>query len=990
MAHVVIRPPTAQRIDAYNVALKYASDVLTGRIVAGKLLKLAAKRFISDLKVGPDRGIIFDKQAAQHVVDFFSTLHHSKGEWGPRPGCRLGDPFMLSPWQVFILANLFGFKLASNGFRRFRRAHIEVARKNGKALALDTPTPTPTGWRMFGDLEIGDEVFDERGAVQKVMACTEVMHDHPCYRITFDDDSSIVADAGHKWLVESCVHDNGTRGKKRKREDNIRTTEELSARIKVGNEWNHKLLLPAALQYAERQQFNAGFDKFSSEIYNHDALLMHPYAMGTWLGDGDSAGAVLTCFDSEILTHLREVGVTVIPKKVVGRYQLGDYGCFITALRKEGVLHNKHIPKKYLTASIEQRLELLRGLMDTDGSISKVGCCEFTTTSSLLALGVQELLRSLGYAGRIDADRATLEGRDCGPKYRIQFWPRTGERVFNLSRKALRQRPLKGTRTRKISIVSIEPTKSVPVRCIQVSGPSHLFLVGKSMVPTHNSTFMAGIALYMLAYDGEPGAECYAIATRKDQAREVFDEAVRMAQKTMSNKVHFSGGKLPTNISILGTASKFQVQASDYGTADGKNVHFLCADELHQHPSRLLWDAYSQAVGSRRQPMLIGITTAGYDTTGICYQQRNIGSNVLSPSSLEEVIAGDSFFAYIACIDEPDKEGKNGDDPFNETCWIKANPNLGVSVKLDDLRVEAGLAKIDASALNSFLCKKLNVWVNQEFRWMDPSRWAQCSAAGTLANPKELRAAAIKKLQGRMAIGGLDLSEKFDLSAFALVFPPVVAKIERVPRPQTREQIMFRVPIVYDEVEMEPADPNWSVLVWFWVPKDKIQERVKKDRVMYDVWARDEYLMTCPGSVIDHEVILKHIVELKDKFAVRDIGYDEWNAAWISKKLDESGFTTVKVPMTYGRMSEPMKNLMAAVLEHKLEHYGDPILSWNAGNVSATTNVNGDIRPDKEKSKEKIDGIVAIIMALSLVCANPKLADDRGGAWDYSRGIVFI
>jgi phage terminase large subunit-like protein len=388
--------------------------------------------------------------------------------------------------------------------------------------------------------------------------------------------------------------------------------------------------------------------------------------------------------------------------------------------------------------------------------------------------------------------------------------------------------------------------------------------------------------------------------------------------------------------------------------------------------------------------MLIGITTAGYDTTGICYQQRNIGSNVLSPSSLEEVIAGDSFFAYIACIDEPDKEGKSGDDPFNETCWIKANPNLGVSVKLDDLRVEAGLAKIDASALNSFLCKKLNVWVNQEFRWMDPSRWAQCSAAGTLANPKELRAAAIKKLQGRMAIGGLDLSEKFDLSAFALVFPPVVAKIERVPRPQTREQIMFRVPIVYDEVEMEPADPNWSVLVWFWVPKDKIQERVKKDRVMYDVWARDEYLMTCPGSVIDHEVILKHIVELKDKFAVRDIGYDEWNAAWISKKLDESGFTTVKVPMTYGRMSEPMKNLMAAVLEHKLEHYGDPILSWNAGNVSATTNANGDIRPDKEKSKEKIDGIVAIIIALSLVCANPKLADDRGGAWDYSRGIVFI
>ncbi len=131
-------------------------------------------------------------------------------------------------------------------------------------------------------------------------------------------------------------------------------------------------------------------------------------------------------------------------------------------------------------------------------------------------------------------------------------------------------------------------------------------------------------------------------------------------------------------------------------------------------------------------------------------------------------------------------------------------------------------------------------------------------------------------------------------------------------------------------------------------------------------------------------------MSLKDKFQFREIGYDEWNAGWISKKLEESGFVVSKIPMIYSRMSEPMKNLMAAVLEQKLEHYGDPILSWNASNVSATTDPNGYIRPDKNKSKEKIDGIVAVIMALSLVCLNPKLADDRGGSWDYSKGIIFI
>ena len=527
------------------------------------------------------------------------------------------------------------------------------------------------------------------------------------------------------------------------------------------------------------------------------------------------------------------------------------------------------------------------------------------------------------------------------------------------------------------------------LKCIQVSGPSHLFLVGDAMVPTHNTTLMAGIGLYMLSADEEPGAEVYAVATKKDQAREVFDEAVRMAQKSasLSNKVHFRGGKLPTNISILGTASKFQLQASDFGTADGKNVHCLIADELHQHKTRQLWDAYAQAVGSRRQPLLIAITTAGFDTQGVCYSQRKIGENILVGNA--DAVSGDSFFAFIACIDEPDKEGKNGDNPFDEACWAKANPNLGVSVKMDGLRQEAGLAKIDATALNAFLCKRLNVWVNQEFRWMAPERWALCNAAGPLANPLELRLKAIEKLRGRVCIGGLDLSEKFDLSAFALVFPPTKAVVTRIPRPQTRQDIQFRVPMVFDEVETAPADPYWSVLVWFWVPKETIPERVKKDRVLYDVWERNGFLLTCPGNVIDHEIILNHIQSLKNTFQFREIGYDEWNAAWISKKLDESGFVTTKVPMVYSRMSEPMKNLMAAVLEKKLEHYGDPILSWNAGNVSATTNANGDIRPDKEKSKEKIDGIVAVIMALSLVCANPKL-ETGGTSWDYSKGIVFI
>ena len=987
MPAVVILPPSAPHIDAYKVAVKYATDIISGNIVAGKLLKLTAKRFIQDLKFGSERGITFNREAAQHVIDFFGCLRHSKGEWGKQGG----QPFILAPWQVFILANLFGFKRL-DGTRRFHEAHIEVARKNGKALALDTPTPTPQGWRMFGDLAVGDAVFDEQGAVQYVTYCTDVMQGHSCYKITFDDDSTIVTDAEHRWLVESRQPGNGTRGKKRQREDNIRTTEELRKRLRIKHEYNHKIRLTAPLQYPEKN-------------YPID-----PYFLGLWLGDGDTSGVTVTTGDQEIKDYLRryaeQLGLTAtefentenssrvaIRDATHGKGKkhteaFGRNNTLQARLRALGVLGNKHIPKEYLCGSIEQRFELLRGLMDTDGYCSKAGLCEITLTSLPLIRDFQELIRSLGYAGRIQESRATLAGRDCGPRYRVQLWPRDGDRIFCLKRKQDRVRLLRDERTRKIAIVSIEHVKSVPVKCIRVSGPSHLFLVGDAMVPTHNTTIMSGIALYMLVADDEPGAEIYCIATKKEQAREVFDEAVRMARKSplISKRVTISGGKFPNCISILGTASKFQLQASDYGTADGKNVHCLIADELHQHPTRLLYDAYYEATAARQQPLVIAITTAGYDTTSICFAQRKIAENILVGNVA--AVYGDAVFAFIACIDEPDKDGKNGDDWQDEACWPKANPNLGISVKMDNMREAYAKATIDPTSLNGFLCKRLNVWTSQEIRWMPPEKWARCNVAGPLSNPRTVLDAALVRLVGRVCIGALDLSSKIDLTAFVLLFPPVKARYEKVPLPQTQEEKWNRVPVKFEEKLVDPGDPYWSVLPWFWVPEGCIEERVKKDRVRYDVWQKLGYLNTCPGSTIDHEFIYKHIVGLRDKYRFTNIAFDAWNAQWISNKLLADGFKAEPVRMTYQVMSEPMKELMGLVLEKKLEHFGHPILAWNAGNVSATTDANGSIRPDKEKSKEKIDGVVALIMALSQICKDPTTAG--GSGWDYSKGLTFL
>ena len=365
MTETVVRPPDHPKIDAKEVALKYANDVLSGAIVAGKLLKLAAKRFLRDLKYGEARGLFFDPDAAQHVVDFFGCLKHSKGEWGAGGG----QVFILAPWQVFILANMFGW-MRADGTRRFREVYIEVARKNGK------------------------------------------------------------------------------------------------------------------------------------------------------------------------------------------------------------------------------------------------------------------------------------------------------------------------------------------------------------------STFIAGIGLYMLLADGEPGAEIYSAATKKDQASIVFNEACNMRKKSnfLATRIAAPRG----NLHVIATSSKFEPQSSEEDTLDGLNSHCLLIDELHAHKDRKLYDVLYESTKARRQPLTIAITTAGFDRQGICYKQRELGENILVGNTAAD--KGDSMFVFIACIDEKD----NWADERN---WYKANPNLGVSVKLDGLRESAQKAEQDPTALNSFLRKHLNVWTSQDTRWMPPDKWAACNQSGPVVRP---------------------------------------------------------------------------------------------------------------------------------------------------------------------------------------------------------------------------------------------------------------
>jgi phage terminase large subunit-like protein len=443
------------------------------------------------------------------------------------------------------------------------------------------------------------------------------------------------------------------------------------------------------------------------------------------------------------------------------------------------------------------------------------------------------------------------------------------------------------------------------------------------------STLGAGVGLYLLAADGEPGAEIYSAATKRDQARITHLEAVRMVRASPMLKRRIRTFR--DNLNIEGTASKFEPLGADADTTDGLNIHGAIVDEIHAHKTREMWDRIDTATGARRQPLLFGITTAGYDRKSLCWVL-----NEYSKKVLDRVVEDDTYFGLIYTLDD----GTNGtvrDDWQDEATWVKANPNLRVSKKIDDLRRKCARAIEMPSAQNSFMRLELNIWTQSETKWMPIEHWRQCGL------PLDYSA-----LSGRKCYAGLDLSSTLDLTAFVLVFPPAA------------------------------GEDVYLVLPRFWIPESNMLKRSHDDRVPYDVWTREKFIEATPGDVIDYEYIFAQVDRDMRQFAIEEVAFDRWGASRVTNVLqDRLGFTTdaerhklMRAPLLiefgqgFASMSPPMKELERLVMSHKIAHGNNPVLNWMADNVVATLDAAGNIKPDKERSREKIDGIVALLMAL--------------------------
>jgi phage terminase large subunit-like protein len=438
------------------------------------------------------------------------------------------------------------------------------------------------------------------------------------------------------------------------------------------------------------------------------------------------------------------------------------------------------------------------------------------------------------------------------------------------------------------------------------------------------STKAAGEGLELAFADGEPGAEVYSAATKRDQARIVHKEAIRMVRKNAGLRKYIKVYK--DNLNLEETASKYEPLGADSDSTDGLNVHGVVADELHAWKSREMWDVLETATGSREQPMIIAITTAGIDRRSVCYEKHEYTRKVLEgwkDGSFED----DTWFGIIFTLDE-------GDDWRDESVWIKANPNLGVSKYIEDLRMKAKRAGQMAAALNNFLRRELNVWVQGEIKWMPMDLWRQCG--GTIPALE-----MVKRLKGMTGYGGLDLSSNGDITAFVLVF--------------------------IDD------DDNIYVLCRFWIPEDNMLIRSRDDGVHYQKWVKEGYIEATPGNVIDHDWIFEQVEKDMDMFDIDQIAFDRWGASHVVQVLEKKGATMVQFGQGWASMNPPMKELERLVLSKKLIHGNNPVLTWMADNLVAKMDPSGNIKPDKAASREKIDGMVALIMAIDLALRHPEV-----------------
>lgn len=465
-------------------------------------------------------------------------------------------------------------------------------------------------------------------------------------------------------------------------------------------------------------------------------------------------------------------------------------------------------------------------------------------------------------------------------------------------------------------------------KCLRRYKTAFIFVARKN----GKTPLIAGLIDYVGFCDNEPGAQIYSAAGDKDQASLLYRHSSEMILANESLKSRSRIYRTYKSIEFYGGKGYYKALSADAHTKHGQNTHCVAVDELHVQKNRDLVDTLETSTASRLQPLIIHITTAGHDKETICYEKYIRACQVR-----DGILEDESFFPYIC-------EAGKDDDWSSEETWKKANPNLGVSVSLDYLRSRCKEAKENPAYENTFKRLHLNMWTEQETRWITMDNWDRCKSVY-----------AEDDLLGLECFGGLDLSSKTDLTAFALAFR---------------------------------FESKLRLLVYFWMPEEKAALREKRDGVQYLTWARQGYITLTPGNTVDYGFIRKQIIDLSQKYKITDIRFDPWNAQQFCTELhDDDGFMMIEFRQGYKSYNEPCKEFERLMIAGDLEHNNNPVLNWMASNISVKIDQNQNVCPVKpdDKGKTKTDGLIASLMAT----AGFMFSNSSESVYE-TRGMVFL
>ena len=905
--------------------LRYKAEIDCGKILVGQELYRELENLEEDLENNDD--FYYDTQAAELRMDFMAhCVRLTKSPF-------YGKPMVLMLWQEAFIEALYSFKMAKEWvdrgkvIDRFKKALLLIARKNTKALALDTRVPTPDGDKTIADIQIGDYVFGVDGKPCLVTGTSEIFKDRRCFEITFEDGEKIICDEFHKWTVQTkecrkrlaykpisnrksrCQHPLDENGNITLQAFEMAEDFKRVRTDGKGTEYKYRVPMAKPLEYPEAN------------------LPLHPYVLGLWLGDGDrNDNRIAVSKDDlpELLEQLKRCGIEVHSTLMFdGKYEVRigkNYAYHKHDVRENlrdlGVWKNKNIPELYLKASTEQRMELLRGLMDTDGCCTKRGQCTFTQKSKTMIDGFSALLTSLGIKHTINYDDRIKCGNAICAAYKAQFWTDKSFSCFRYKRKHERLKENLAKRMDYKSIIDIQEVAPRDTKCITVDRTDGLFLCGERNTVTHNSETCSALANSEFVA-GNEGSDLVCSSNDDAQASIVYDAIDTMRQ--LYDPEDLDTKRNQRYILNKGTNSKIFKLSDRTRNKEGRNIDFAILDEIHEMAENVIAKSIEQSQSLKENPKFIEITTEGFVLDGYLDEELKKARAIINGE--DDSVSAIRFLPWLYTQDSELEIFQN------PKSWQKSNPTVGIVKPWSYLEEQVDLAKKSKSDRIFVLSKDFNVKQSAVEAWLDVEEYAYDATFN------------LEDFRGSYCLGHVDLAETTDLCCAKALM-------------------------------MKPNDPTKYVYTMYFIPESKLDPENDDHNAMakYKEWAKAGLITICEGNDVDVTVIADwfYLLHKKHGITLYKCGYDQKFAKDWLKRMDDYGWTkTGEEVVMINQNAETLNSalqLVEADLKAKLVNYNEnPVDRWCFSNSCLKMNDRRQALCVKTDNAKKIDGSVTLI-----------------------------